>query len=92
VAYRTWLEKKDRLSTNGNEYKCEIGIGKIRLEDQFFSRLMRAEFAIKIFRKNKIWNTQATSFGDFMMRWELVEGIEDKNNNENVKKAYYRDA
>lgn len=88
LAYRAWLEKKDRLSTNDNEFICEIGIGKIRLEDQFFSRLMRVEFAIKIIHKNEILNKQATSLGDFMMRWERVEGIEDKSNGENVKKAY----
>ena len=88
MVYQTWLEKKDRLSINDNEYICEIGIGKIRLEDQFFSKLMRAEFAIKIIHKNEILNIQATSFGDFMTRWELVESTDDKSNGENIKKAY----
>jgi hypothetical protein len=88
MKYQVWLETKDRLSRNQNDYICEIGIRRVNLEDQFFTRLIRAEFAIKIFRKNDVINTQATSFGDFMMRWERVDGIEDKTNNENVKKAY----
>jgi hypothetical protein len=92
IKYDNWLDKKDRLSSNTNNYILEVGIGKIRLEDQYFIKILRAEFAIKIINKDVVINTKATSFGDFMMRWELVEGIEDKNNNENVKKAYYRDA
>jgi hypothetical protein len=88
MKYQIWLERKDRLSKNRNDYICEIGIRRVSLEDQFFSRLIRAEFAIKIIKKDAVINTQATSFGDFMMRWERVDGIEDKTNNENVKKAY----
>jgi hypothetical protein len=88
MKYQVWLERKDRLSKNQNDYICEIGIRRVNLEDQFFTRLIRAEFAIKIIKKNDVINTQATSFGDFLMRWERVEGIEDKNNAENVKKAY----
>lgn len=88
MQYQAWLERNDRLSKNSNDYICEIGIRRVNLEDQFFTRIIRAEFAIKIIKKNDVINTQATSFGDFLMRWERVEGIEDKNNSENVKKAY----
>jgi hypothetical protein len=88
MKYEAWLEKKDRLSKSSNDYICEIGIRKVRLEDQFFTRLIRAEFAIKIIKKDNVLNTQATSFSDYMMRWERVDSIEDINNNEKVKKAY----
>jgi hypothetical protein len=88
IKYDNWLDKKDRLSSNTNNYILEVGIGKIRLEDQYFIKILRAEFAIKIINKDSVIKTQATSLGDFFFKWERVEGIEDKNNNESVKKAY----
>jgi hypothetical protein len=88
ISYDSWIEKKDRLSSNRDDYLCEIGIGRIRLEDQYFSKILRVEFAIKIIDKEKVIATQATSLGDFFFRWERIEAIKDANDIEDLKKSY----
>jgi hypothetical protein len=88
IKYEDWIEKKERLSKNTENYICEIGINRVRLEDQYFIKILRAEFAIKIINKDSAIKTQATSLGDFFFRWEYVEGIKDKNDSSEVKKAY----
>lgn len=85
IQYKNWLDKKDRASTNRSEYICEIGIGKILLKHEDTYKFFQIEFALKIINKNQIINTQKTQMGIF---WERVEGIEDKNNTESIKKAY----
>jgi hypothetical protein len=88
IKYEDWVEKKERLSKNTEDYICEIGINRVRLEDQYFIKILRAEFAIKIINKDGAIKTQATNLGDFFFRWEYVEGIKDKNDSSEVKKAY----
>jgi hypothetical protein len=85
IQYENWLDKKDRTSKNSSDYICEIGIGKILLKHEDTYKFIQIEFAIKIINKSQIINTQKTQMGIF---WERVEGIEDKNNTESVKKAY----
>jgi hypothetical protein len=85
IQYENWLDKKDRTSKNSSDYICEIGIGKILLKHEDTYKFIQIEFALKIINKNQIINTQKTQMGIF---WERVEGIEDKNNTESVKKAY----
>lgn len=85
IQYKNWLDKKDRTSSNSSEYICEIGIGKILLKHEDTYKFFQIEFALKIINKNQIINTQKTQMGIF---WERVEGIENKNNTESVKKAY----
>jgi hypothetical protein len=88
VVILDWIEKKERLSKNTEDYICDIGISRIRLEDQYFIKILRAEFAIKIINKDGVIKTQASGLGDFFFRWEYVEGIKDKNDSREVKKAY----
>ena len=88
IKYENWIEKKERISKNTGDYICEIGIGRIRLEDQYFLKILRAEFAIKIINKDETIKTQATSLGDFLFRWEFVDGVKDKNDSSEIKKAY----
>ena len=88
ISYESWLENKERLSNNRDDYLCEIGIGRIRLEDQYFSKILRVEFAIKIFDKDKVITSKATSLGDFFFKWERIEPIRDANNIEDLKKSY----
>lgn len=85
IQYKNWLDKKDRASKNSSDYVCEIGIGKILLKHEDTYKFFQIEFALKIINKNQIINTQKTQMGIF---WERVEGIEDKNNTESIKKAY----
>ncbi|QDC98012.1 hypothetical protein FIT78_05350 [Candidatus Methylopumilus universalis] len=85
IQYEDWLDKKDRTSKNRSDYICEIGIGKILLKHEDTYKFFQAEFALKIINKNQIINTQKTQMGIF---WERVEGIEDKNDTNEVKKAY----
>ncbi len=85
IQYENWLDKKDRTSKNSSDYICEIGIGKILLKHEDTYKFIQIEFALKIINKNQIINTQKTQMGIF---WERVEGVEDKNNTESVKKAY----
>jgi hypothetical protein len=88
IKYENWLDKKDRLSSNSNDYILEVGIGKIRLEDQFIRKILRAEFAIKIINKNEVIKTQSSSLGDFLFKWEMVDTIKDEKDRDEVKKAY----
>jgi hypothetical protein len=88
ISYDSWLEKKERLSSNRDTYLCEIGVGRIRLEDQYFSKILRVEFAIKIIDKNNVIASQATSLGDFFFKWERVESIKDSQDVEDLKKSY----
>lgn len=88
IKYDNWLDIKDRLSSNANDYILEVGIGKVRLEDQFIRKILRAEFAIKIINKNEVIKTQSSTLGDFLLRWETVDTIKDKNDTNEVKKAY----
>ncbi len=88
IKYDKWVDKKDRLSSNTNDYILEVGIGKIRLEDQFIRKILRAEFAIKIINKNEVIKTQSSSLGDFLFKWEMVDTIKDENDKDEVKKAY----
>lgn len=85
IQYENWLDKKDRVSKKSSDYICEIGIGKILLKHEDTNKFFKIEFALKIINKNQIINTQKNQMGIF---WERVEGFEDKNNTESVKKAY----
>ncbi len=85
IQYENWLDKKDRTSKNSSDYICEIGIGKILLKHEDTYKFIQIEFALKIINKNQIINTQKTQMGIF---WERVEDIKDKNDTNEVKKAY----
>lgn len=84
IQYENWLDKKDRTSINSSDYICEIGIGKIKLKHEI-DKYFQVEFGIKIINKNQIINIQKTQMGLF---WEHVDGNKDKNDTNEVKKAY----